>query len=438
MNDFKCSDNNQFLTKLHQMGQQNEPYEPADIANISEFLRINDTFFNAADPASIVELNSIAAKVRSVAANSPLISKIRSCTEKILPADTTHIKDSVKQIRSAGINQGVKIADWASLMDIPLDSLDLSQIELLDILFKTKELADIPRSTIPWNSIEEATRRIQQFPPELKAFCSNIIIALAKSYPKHNVRATAENFRTFRIEDPVAREEFATLCAKIDGKSTAAHIDNFEIQNPETLDRIAIQCVRQNGWGAARFIHNFNIPDVRLRYQLFLECVLQDQRIYSHIKEFYPLPQNLIILSDLFQKIESNREDQNLRNHLFAEISTFMNSVNLVPEHKDQIIEAFDKIVALPAHAQGTSAFWLVYSLVLMDRAGSEAIDWMLKNGLWKELGELRQPKLRIDLTPELFSLSSTESERKEWDEFLASVKERRVLLWKRKRKSTI
>ena len=56
-----------------------------------------------------------------------------------------------------------------------------------------------------------------------------------------------------------------------------------------------------------------------------------------------------------------------------------------------------------------------------MVRAEPEAIDWMVENGLWSELGDLRQPNLRRYLTPGLFALAGSGENRKEWDTILSS-----------------
>jgi len=227
-------------------------------------------------------------------------------------------------------------------------------------------------------------------------------LELAKLAAQQNVFTVTCDIDKFNIKDENKRVELAKFCAAKDAESTAYNIALFDIKDESKRFEIAELCVKQDGIHTALYLKNF---DIKNGYPLFVEI----------IKQFALFPERKSDMSKFIEELISSEKIG-----LFKAIRKLLKE--LPSSHKEIIEKKIGEIEQLKPHAQNRAVLWLVDSLLLMKEQG--AVDWMLENGLWSELCDLRRPDLRAQLTPALFAMASSE-DRRDWDEFIASMGKR-------------
>ncbi len=236
---------------------------------------------------------------------------------------------------------------------------------------------------------------------------------------------TLHKIVTLGIKNEKYLTSIALKCTK-HTKSIPLFIDQFHIKNQNALFKIALQCARQD-WGITlNHIQNFNIKDLHMLLKVLLECMNQSDEycaIYSYNIHHSVILDNLVKCNNI---INGTKENDNFK--LFKYIKNIITELACSNNSKLILKNKLDEIASLDLHPQTRSIRWLLHSLVYMATAESHDVDWMLKNGLWGELGNLRRPELRHQLMPALFNLVSSEN-KNEWNSYISAMKDKKSRL---------
>ncbi len=148
-----------------------------------------------------------------------------------------------------------------------------------------------------------------------------------------------------------------------------------------------------------------------------MDCLKQDKGACLFIKNFKPLPEIAnklanyieVFKADDDEVLKNDDEAKATKNLLFKTIDELVNNFTFSNDCKDVIKEFNAKNAKLNPHAQKEATIWLVHSLLLMEKSEPQTVEWVIRSGLWSELGLLRHPNLRNSLTPGLFAFGANE-----------------------------
>ena len=279
LNVLHCKNYKEFYDILQGLNKslKNENVEKGTFSKISEFIENNKDLFHG-NPGVVIILDSIGVKVSQLDAKNPLISNLQIHIRQLLPSDPEHVKVSLQFFRSTISDETKRIqsiADWISLMKIPLASLDLSVEELAGLLTQL-EYVDLTNYHFEKHNLINLTNLLLDERFEFKTKDSSVLGTIAGVCAKENARDTAKFIKKFGISDPLILEEIAYLCAKNNGEGTADHIKNFEIKDPGIRAEIALLCAKECGGGTAYSIKNFEIDDPVILAKIARICAQQD------------------------------------------------------------------------------------------------------------------------------------------------------------------
>ena len=483
LNQLRCQNHQEFYGILQELNQTLEKNVSNEgLCKISEFFKNNKDLI-IGNPQTTTLLKSIRAKVcHSHSKDHPNLHTqiqkiIRSSNRKQIEIHLQFFRTSI-----SNPSQHLQImAHWITQMNIPLADLDLSVEELAGLLvrlehidltdynfevhdldlfaeillkfsltFRTRDTnvlgtiarvcakqkgtmtafyiknfeikdpavrADVARLCIKKNG-----GFIAQLIKKFEIVDRDTLVEIARLCAKDNGGGTAQHFKNFEIIDPLIRIEIARLCAMQCGWGTAQHFKNFEIDDPEIRLEIAHLCAKINSPGTALYIENFKIPHTNDRLEVLFECAMLDPESLFCMENFSPLPDVFTKLPGFIQILKSNEPDISLRSELFKELNQLIPKLPFSNICRDILINTSKEIWALPPHSQNVAGLWLLASILVMNSLKTDAVEWMMQHGMWKELALLRDPALRVRLTRGLYELSANEERRIPWESFLSSV----------------
>lgn len=251
-------------------------------------------------------------------------------------------------------------------------------------------------------------------------------VKIALECAKQNGGGTAENIHRFWIKDEESRFKIALECANQNVGDTALNFYMFGIKEEERRVKFALECAKKDGYSTASSIRYFNIKNDQARHKIFIECLKQNEKSLLTFDLNSLPPKN-----KLAQLLLKNAEMKERRESLTVVARNFVKELPCSDVSKTIIEKKIDEISKLKPHTQDRAALWLLHSLFLMNEAEATTLDWMLGNGLWSELGDLRRPELRGRLTQTLFDLASSKEniERDEFISLMGKKKQPRLML---------
>ena len=134
------------------------------------------------------------------------------------------------------------------------------------------------------------------------------------------------------------------------------------------------------------------------------------------------MPDELIKFPKLIQVLNSKEKEESLRGELFNEIDQLI-KLTLPETCQHILIRTSQEVRTLPPHTQNLVGLWLLASILTMRSLKRQDVEWMIDQGIWRELALLRDPSLRVILSRGLYELSSNEFKREPWEDFLSSVR---------------
>lgn len=134
----RCLNYNDFFIKLNgiEKNLESKTQDTKTLNKILEFLKANQEIF-IQEKGAAISLDSLAAKLRHISGNEPLMKKLRSYVSLIIPSAPKDIKDFLQHIRSTifdSIERLKAITDWIDLMRIPLNQIELTEEEFVGIV----------------------------------------------------------------------------------------------------------------------------------------------------------------------------------------------------------------------------------------------------------------------------------------------------------------
>ncbi len=266
------------MTQLKAIDDALSPYgnEKSKVNTISQFFENNADYIGN-DKTAAIRIDSIAAKVRSLTPNNPLITRLQNYVGQLLPSTKKEeVTSSCSVLKENSKNYIQSLADWINLMEIPLSSLTLSGKELGDLIPKLRYV-DLCNIDISKYDLSHFKLNLHNRNFKLKTSDKETRFNIAKHYALHDRPNIIQDIKNFEIEDKTHLFEIAKLWAQKSGLGTAEHIKKFGIEDQTHLFEIAKLCALQNG-EMAEHIGDFGIKDQKHLIEIAMICIEQDSR----------------------------------------------------------------------------------------------------------------------------------------------------------------
>ncbi len=280
LNPSKCSDQQQFMTKLKEIDEtlfSQGPPDQSKVDTISKFFENNADFIGN-DKTAAIRFHSIGAKIRTIktiSSNDPIIGGLQNYVRQLLPSSgKEEIASSCSFLKQNSKNYIRELANWINLMEIPLSSLNISEKELCD-LFPHLRYVDLCNIDISKYDLGKFKLNFHDRNFQLKTSDKETRFNIAKHYTMHDGLYIIQDFNNFGIEDKTHLFEIIKLCAQKNGLGTAETIKTFGIEDKKQLFEIAKLCALQNG-GMGEYIENFGIKDQKQLIEIATICIQQN------------------------------------------------------------------------------------------------------------------------------------------------------------------
>ena len=204
LNELQCKNYEELYDKLQGINKYIENNEEKEtFSKISLFIEINKDLFRG-NPGVGVLLDSIGIKVHQADAKNPLINTLQAHIRQLLPSDPEHVKFTLQFFRNTISDETERIesiADWISLMKIPLASLNLDEDELA-VLLTRLEYVDLTNYNFETHHLVYLTHLLLNENLKFKTKDTRVLGAIARICAKENAIGTAYLIKNFGIEDP--------------------------------------------------------------------------------------------------------------------------------------------------------------------------------------------------------------------------------------------